>query len=345
MAWGLSDLYDKVSSAAGEAVSAVAEAAVDVADAAVDGLGASGEVVGAVIGAAATVADAATGGLAGEALHVLDDTVLDATDYVTGGVVDIDYDGGQFSARVGIDDIAEVGASVGEHGVTAEATTFAAGTSVRLTDEGFDYSAQAGVDFGPLPYSETTISIDPDGDGSFHHRAHAVLPTPYGLLDAEGEVDVARADGAWGISGRGSGVLHTPTGVNIAASGHASYQENADGDSALSVGLAGSVSKPGIGTVGGGVGYERLEIDGIVLEKAHANAYVDGFGARIDANADYLAVTTEDGSESSWDTDVDAGGWAGTAVDYASKAVTELDEALVGADEIEQTTDQLFSDV
>ncbi len=96
----------------------IGDAAEAVGSAAADAAGSAGGYVGDAVGAIGGAVDAATFGGASAALNLVDDTVFDGVDYVTGGVVDIDFDDGKFSASVGIDGVADVGASIGEHGLT-----------------------------------------------------------------------------------------------------------------------------------------------------------------------------------------------------------------------------------
>jgi hypothetical protein len=340
---GLLDVFEEAVDAVGDAAEAVGEAVVDVGDAALDAAGSAGGVIGDAVAATANAVDTVTFGAAGAVVNALDDTVFDAVDAATGGLINVDFDDGTFSANVGVDGALEVGASLGKDGVTAVADAYVVGTEVAVTDEGFEYSTKAGIDFGPLPYTETEIDVDPDGDASFHHESRVILPTPYGILTAEGEVDAARNDGAWGVSADGSGTLYTPDGLTVSAAANAGYQEDAEGNSAFTVGGSAAVSKAGFGTAGVGASYERLDVDGVVVEQAHGGAYVEGFGARVDATVDYAAVTTDTDSVSVWDTDVDASGLAQTVVDLAEEVVDEFDDAMADADEIESTTDDLFS--
>src|SRR5690606_2539395 len=105
-------------------------------------------------GAAADVFDAAA--------NFTDDTIFDSVDFITGGVIDVDYDGGNFSANIGIDDVAKFGVSVGEDGFKGSFDTAIADGNVAITDEGFSLSGSAGIDFGPLPYAEGHLAVSAD---------------------------------------------------------------------------------------------------------------------------------------------------------------------------------------
>src|SRR5687767_11000206 len=115
---GLWDTITDAADAVGDAVSDVAESAYDTV--------AQGA-VGDVIAGAADAVDTATFGLAGRALHATDDYVFDTVDYVTAGAVDVDFDDGKFTVGTGIDGVAHVGASIGEHGVTTDTDTLVGG--------------------------------------------------------------------------------------------------------------------------------------------------------------------------------------------------------------------------
>ena len=114
------------------------ERVTEAADAAVEAVGEAAAATGDVVGTIGAVADAATFGVASGVLHVVDNTVLDTLDEVTGGTIDIDYDDGNFSAGVGIDGVLHVGAAVGEDGIRHSANALNQGFDVGLTENGLD---------------------------------------------------------------------------------------------------------------------------------------------------------------------------------------------------------------
>src|ERR1700693_3522208 len=151
MGW-FDDVVDAASDVASDVGSSIATAAEDVGSAAVDVAGSAGGYVGDAVGAVGTAVDTATFGGASSLLDTVDNTVFDGINYVTDGVIDINYDDGRFSASAGIPGVADLGASIGTNGVTASADTLLASTDVGLTDQGFTYDSSGGINFGPLPY-------------------------------------------------------------------------------------------------------------------------------------------------------------------------------------------------
>src|SRR5690242_15741727 len=145
MGW-FDDLVDDVSDAASDVGSGIADAAEDMGSAAVDVAGNAGSYVSAAVGGLGAAADAATGGAASSVLNAVDDTVFDTVNYVTDSAVDINFDDGRFSASVGIPGVADVGASIGENGVTASSDTLLGSTDIGLTDQGFQFDSSGGID-------------------------------------------------------------------------------------------------------------------------------------------------------------------------------------------------------
>ncbi len=110
---GLGWLRDRLSDVA----DATWDAVTDVADATVDAVGDVAAGTGDAIGAVGTIVDTATLGVASAVLEAVDNTVLDAVDAVTGGLIDVDFDDGDLSASVGVDGIIHLGAAVGDDGI------------------------------------------------------------------------------------------------------------------------------------------------------------------------------------------------------------------------------------
>jgi hypothetical protein len=341
------------------------DAVSDAADAVGDAVTQGG--VGDALGAVGRAVDTATFGLAGRAMDATDDYVFDTVDYVTAGTIDVDFDGGQFSASTGIDGVAQWGASIGEAGVTANGEALIGGSfDLRMTDEGFLATGSAGVDWGPLPYAAAHIQLDPNGDVKINGEFQGTLPTPYGIFSGEGSAGFTSTDAGWGGYLDSQGQWITPTGVTIGAGEHLAYQQNADGSSELSVGVNGSVGYAGGPTFGGGVDYARAEddlgnivqsvgvdghvsylgatargsvdyqraesADGDVVEGVHLEGEVDALGMKAGAEADYRHADVDGVERSDWSGDAsfdgpDAGAVVSAAGRYASSELGGGDEA------------------
>jgi hypothetical protein len=339
MGWGFfedivdaaTDVVEDVGSSIGEAVGDIGEAVVetvsDVGEAAwdagswfaggvADTLGNAGGVLGDVIGATADAVDAATGGLAGHAMNALDDYVFDTVDYVTGGTIDVDFDGGALSVGLGVDGIASIDASVGERGISYGTSAAGAGGSVALTDEGFAADYTAGINFGPLPYVDGHIDISPQGDVSVQGEIQGTIPTPLGLLSGEVKGGFANTSEGWGAFVDGDGTLYLPEGTTVSGGLEASYLETADGTFA-SVGVEGSVSNPAYGSAGGAVGYTHIDAGGVEIDSVHAEGYAQGFGTQVSGEVDYTHAETPEGEFTSLSGDVDVDGPGGLWVEDA----------------------------
>lgn len=274
---------DTVSGAA-DALGGAADAAVGVVVEAADWLGA------AVDEATDTVVDAVV--VASEWLaNTTDDYIFDTVDFITAGVVDIDYDGGDFSANLGIDGVASVGISFGDSGFdfgTEADIGIASGGFGVSDDEGFATSASAGVDWGPLPYAEGHVDVSEDGDVSVGGRAQGTLPTPYGVVTGSAEGDFYRnEDGSWGAHAAGEGTLYTPAGAVIGANANIGYDESADGDSVFTAGAGGSYGTLGGPSVSAGVDYAHSEIDGVTTDSVSGEVGVEGYGFEAGAEGGY----------------------------------------------------------
>jgi hypothetical protein len=318
-------LWDVISDAADAVGDAVSDAAEDVYDSA------STSSFGDAIGWAGETVDTATFGLASRAMNAADDYVFDTVDYVTGGALNVDFDGGQFSVGAGFDGLAQVGASVGEAGMTTTGELAYGSTyELGLTDNGFTASGSAGIDWGPLPYAEGHMQIDANGDVNIGGRVQGTVPTPYGILSGEASGGFIRTDEGWGAFVDADGTLRMPSGTTIHGGIEATYMENADG-SYTSVGLEGSVSMPGMGTAGGAVGYERAEdADGDVVEGFHAEGEVDALGISASAHADYAHSNIDGVEQSGWSGDVD---FDGPDLSDATRMATQFAASELGADD------------
>ena len=100
------------------------------------------------------------GGFGDDVLNYLDDHVLDQVDSATGGVIDVDFDNGAFTAGVGVDDFLGVGVGISGDGVTVSSDGPLLGVNVGVTDshgttvlfdeniDGVEVPAGADVGFG-----------------------------------------------------------------------------------------------------------------------------------------------------------------------------------------------------
>jgi hypothetical protein len=336
MGWGfLGDIADAASDAVSDVGSAVADvasdvgegladAAVAVGEGAVDVAGNAGGYLGDAVGFATSAADTFTFGGASAILDAVDNTVLDGVDYVTGGVIDIDIDNGTLSANVGIDGVAEVGASIGEHGVTASADAVVASTDLAVTDQGLQFDSSGGIDVYPLPSYSGHMQVSPDGEVAINGHVQGTVPTPYGLLSGSADGGFVRTDQGWGTYIDADGTLLLPSGTSIAAGINAGYMESGD-NSSTTFGAYGSVTEPGVGTVGGSFGYQSTTQDGVTVTQQTAEAHAAGFGAQVQASENYIGIDTPEGSISQTTTDFEA---SGPSVD----ALEHLADNLLGDD-------------
>jgi hypothetical protein len=328
--WGLDDLVDAVSDGVSDIGSGIADAAEAVGSAAVDVAGNAGSYVGATIGGLGAAVDAATDGAASSVLNAVDDTVFDGVNYVTDGAVDINYDDGRFSASVGIPGVADVGASIGENGVTASSDTLLGSTDVGLTDQGLQFDSSGGIDWGPLPYYSGHTDVSPNGDVSVNGHVQGTVPTPYGILSGQATTSIESNQQGWGASLDADGSLLTDSGVTIGAGVQAGYAESG-GNSQTTLGLEGSLSEPGLGTIGGGIGYQSTTKDGVTVTQEHAEGYASGFGVTASAGENYVGIDTPQGSASQFTTNA---GLSGPTVDTLENLGSSLlgDTGLGGGD-------------
>ena len=260
--------------------------------------------LGIVSGAAGDAVDAvdwfvdATSEIGDLALETADDYIFDNVDYITGGVLDIDYDDGNFSANVDLG-VASAGVSYGEDGFEANASADIGIVSagVAYEDGGFSAGGSAGLAWGPLPYVEGHVNIDEDGTIDIGGQAQGTIPTPFGVVSGSVEGGYHQLpDGSWGAYGGAEGTLYTPTGVTVSAGGEVSYELEADGDEVFNAG-----GHAGVGLLGGpsvevGGEYHSIEDDGTYTEGG--SGYVEGQGYGIEGRAEgsYESVTDVDGN-------------------------------------------------
>ena len=100
----------------------------------------------------------------------------------------------------------------------------------------------------------------------------------------------------------------SPAATSSGGGVDAAYVDTPDG-SALSVDVEGSYTRPGVGTVGGSLGYDRIETSDGVTEHYEAGGYASGYGVQVEAGVEGTSVTTADGTTTSdWDVSGDVSG-------------------------------------
>jgi hypothetical protein len=285
------DVGDAVGDAVGDVVDAAGSAIGEGVEALAEGAGDAGGFLGDAISWTANAVDTATFGFAGRTLNILDDTVFDTVDYVTRGVVDVDFDGGKFSAAAGIDGVMSASASIGEHGVTYESSVVGGSTAFGLTDEGLEVSGSAGVNFGPLPYVNGHVDLDENGTVNIGGEVQGTIPTPAGLLSGEVAGGFSRTpDGAWAGSVSADGTLTLPSGTYVGGSFDLAHQQTADGDSITMVGAGAFAGQHGVGRVGGEAAYTHAEIDGTTYDRVTGQAQASGYGFEAGVQGGYERI-------------------------------------------------------
>lgn len=230
---GLSDLWDDVVDTVSDGVDAVVDAAESVADEVVDATTSVADGVGDVADA---IGDAAgeVGGVVADGvdsvLTAVDDTVLDALDTASLGLVDIDWDNGRLTTHVGVRGVAGYGFGIGGGEFDASVSTGGYTAGVHAGDRGTGVSASGGVDETGLPFLDLDVGVDGDGGAQVDVRAQGYLPVPTGgLAGGEAEAHVhERADGI-DVSASATGRYITAAGADVAAGAHMSYSEGPDG--------------------------------------------------------------------------------------------------------------------
>lgn len=240
-------------------------------------------------------------------LNTLDDVVFDPVDFITGGVIDIDYDDGQFSAGLDIG-IASVGISVGAAGFSAESSFdigLASGSISYDETDGLAMSGSIGVDWGPLPYAEGHMNIGPGGEIWIGGELQGALPLPGGEIGGEISGGFGRrADGTWGA------VMDTELHGNdflggFAVDSHRGIELDADGNLTVESSTSGDLDLPDL----------DLDLDGGLL----------GGGRPADANPDQERYT-EQTDRDSGDVD-DSDDDLFTNLDKAADAQREIRDA------------------
>ena len=304
-----------------------------------DMIGNGSALVGPAISFVGEVSDAATLGLADDLLEVVDDTILDGLDEVTGGVIDIDYDGGSLSVDVGIDDVIGIGLSIGEDGLSTESDVFGADVAIGVGDDGLMLDVEAGIDTFPLPYLDAHLEVDNDGNISANGVVQGPYPYPVGdgMVYGKAGGSFESTEEGWMVAGEAEATWYGADGTQIHGEVGISYAETEEG-SAFAASAAGSVTTE-YGTVSAGAGYNRIEKDGEVLETFEAEANAKGFGLEVSAETKYLGLETDEGSISIWETDTDFDGFdAENLVDLGVKLLGASD---VLPDSVDGLVDQL----
>ena len=195
------NFWNDVGNAVEDAVEWVGQAAEDVVEAVVDVVEDVVEVVEDVAEAVVDVVE----DVVDWTLTVADTVIFDPVDFITGGVIDVDYEDGQLTGELNLG-IASVGISVGEQGFDAHAgfdIGVASGNISLSSDEGFSVGGSLGVDWGPLPYAEGHMTIGADGAISIGGQVQATLPLPFGSIGGEVSGELSRnADGTWGATNK-----------------------------------------------------------------------------------------------------------------------------------------------
>lgn len=147
---------------------------------------------------------------------------------------------------------------------------------------------------------------DADGNIMVNGHVQGTIPTPVGMLSGQVTGGFASTDQGWGTFVDADGTLRMPSGVTLNGGLTASYSEDQHG-SHTSVEVEGSASMAGF-EVGGGLGYERIEQDGDVVEGFHAEGHAEGLGMSITGEADYVHTNIDGVEQSDWSTDANFDG-------------------------------------
>lgn len=195
-----SDLTD----IAGSAVHGVYGVGEAVVDSSLDMVGSAGGIIGDAVGGAAGLANAALGGYGDDLLGLVDDYVLDTVDYVTLGVVDVDFDNGALTAGVGVDNFLDVEVGVSGDGVTAGADAPLLGFEVGLTDsDGATFLLDENVPGVEVPGgARVGLGIDDEGDAGVIAKVDDLRGITVGIVgDYDADITLEQVQA---LSGSGS---------------------------------------------------------------------------------------------------------------------------------------------
>jgi hypothetical protein len=347
----LEDAADAVADAAGdvydsaaEVVDVAATAVVDTAGAVYDGAGDAyyavaeavddaSEVVADVISSAPrvisdglTALDDEAGGVFSGALGVLDDTLLDAVDYVTGGVIDIDYDDGTFSAAAGIEGLVRVSTSFGEDGYSADADTVLANLAASVNDvSGVSMSGSAGIDYGPLPYAEAHATFAPNGDLTINGRLQGTIPIEGIPITVNASGGIVLTDEVNALSYEAEVGMPVMDGIDLKVGAKGTFVSEADGDTSMSHSATIEGEFKDLVTVKVTAGMSHLEDDGTVVDQTRMEAGAAGFGVEATVGASTTRVTDDEG------VDVTVSSVTGD-VDWHAESAVDAVMQLSGAD-------------
>jgi hypothetical protein len=287
-------IFEDIADAIGDAVEAVGDAIGDAVEWVGDAIVDAAEWVGEAFVDAAEWTGEAFLDVGDAFLTALDDTVFEVVDVATFGLVDVDYDNGNFSAEFGIDDVAGWGVSIGESGFAAEASAFGIGSGeLAINEDGFDAGVQLGIDWGPLPYFDGHVALD-DGNFSAGGEIHAYLPTPAGFVGGELAAGFEETDDGFRVEGSATAGYYAPTGTYAKGGVHANYEEDADGYS-TEVGLHGEVGQLGLGSVRGSIDYHEGREGDVRTEGVTVSGEVETLDFEAGASVGYEHIETLDG--------------------------------------------------
>ncbi len=294
------NFWNDVGNAVEDAVDWVGQAAEDVAEAVVDVVEDVAEAIEDVAEAVVDVVE----DVVDWTLTVADAVIFDPVDFITGGIIDVDYEDGQLTGELNLG-FASVGVSVGEQGFDAHAgfdIGIASGEISYDSDDGLAMSGSLGVDWGPLPYAEGHLNIGADGTVSIGGEIQATLPLPFGSVGGEVSGELYRnADGTWGATSVIDVFAEGPLDTGASFHNDASVELGPEGFSAST-----STDVLIDGPLGSGAELHTdasIDIaDGDVLFDTGFEAGATGLGGRgvaTDAHAGFSSVTDEAGNRTS----------------------------------------------
>ena len=290
MAFGwLKDRLSDIADAAWDAATTVAEAAWDaaseVADTAVDAVGYVAANTGDVIGTVGTVVDTATFGAASAVLDVVDNTVLDTVDELTGGT-STSTSTTATSASVGVDGVAARGRrrSVTTASATPPTCSTRATTSAPRRRAGTSRVKPASTG-ARCRTPKATSPSSADGDIA------ARRPRAGHVADAYRRRSPARPRPRSCEKATCGAPASTPTESCPPQRRHrgrrcrCGLRRHARRISAQRR-RRGLLHRPGVGTVGGSLGYDRIETSDGVAEHFEAGGYASGYGVQVEAGVE-----------------------------------------------------------
>ena len=296
------DAVEWVGDAAEDVVEAVVDVVEDVVEAVVDVVEDVVEVVVDVVEDVVEVVVDVVEDVVDWTLTVADTVIFDPVDFITGGVIDIDYEDGQLTGALNLG-IASVGISVGEQGFAAHAGFDLGIASSEISydsDDGLAMSGSIGIDWGPFPYAEGHMDIGLDGEISIGGQIQGTLPLPFGSIGGEIAGELYRdADGTWGATSTVDVLLDGPGDTGASFHNDASIElgpEGFEASTTTDILLDGPL---GSGTELHSDASIDLQADGDVLFDAGIEAGATGLGGEgvaADANVGFSNITDEAGN-------------------------------------------------